>query len=105
MSYTRVLPRDAFNEANLLKCVGKLTLLIEDRMLPGWSYDYDGEPFDIHQNEADGSISVRNVRFMKGDYEIYISTPLNSRRAWPAMATGGAYECEFLFDDTGKFSA
>jgi hypothetical protein len=26
----RVLPRDAFNDANLLKCIGQLVLLIED---------------------------------------------------------------------------
>ncbi len=31
MTYHRVLPRDAFNEAKLLKCIGKLTLLIEDK--------------------------------------------------------------------------
>lgn len=103
MSYIRVLPRDAFNEAGLLKCIGKLTLLIEDGMLPDWTYDYDGGPFEIEQNQADGSISVRNVTFTKGDSEIWLSTPLNSRRAWPLKAEGGGYDGDFVFDDSGKF--
>ncbi len=34
MSYMRILPRDAFNEANFLKCLAKLTMDIEDGLLP-----------------------------------------------------------------------
>ena len=104
MSYIRVLPRDAFNEAKLLKCVGKITLLIEDGMLPGWSYEYDGAPFEVEQNAADGSISIRNVTFTKGGTDIWLSTPLNSKRAWPVMASGDEYEGTFLFDDSGQFN-
>lgn len=29
-SYRRVLPRDLFNEAKLLKCLGQLSLMIHD---------------------------------------------------------------------------
>ena len=30
MTYRRVLPRDLFNEAKLLKCLGQLALIIHD---------------------------------------------------------------------------
>lgn len=105
MSYIRVLPRDAFNEANLLKCVGKLTLLIEDKMLEGWSYEYDGSPFEIVQSEMDGSIYVGNIEFTKNGNTVSLCTPLNSRRAWPALVSGAGYDCDFLFDDAGNLEA
>lgn len=102
MSYLRVLPRDAFNEANLLKCIGKLTLLIEDSMLPGWRYEYDNGPFEICQNESDGSIYVANIEFTKNGERVEVFTPMNSRRPWPLCAFGAEYEGDFLFDDAGK---
>lgn len=36
-NYERVVPRDLFNEANLLKCIGKLVLEIEE-----WVFDECG---------------------------------------------------------------
>jgi hypothetical protein len=104
MTYLRVLPRDAFNEAKLLKCVGKLTLLIEDRMLPGWAYDYDGAAFDVKQDESDGSISVANIAFTKDGERVTVGTPLNSKRAWPMLASGAGYDYVFVFDDAGNFN-
>ncbi len=104
MGYLRVLPRDAFNESKLLKCVGKLTLLIEDRVLPGWSYEYDGASFRIEQDESDGSIAVRNLTFYKDGERVSVCTPMNSKRAWPALASGAGYEMAFLFDDAGNFN-
>lgn len=104
MSYLRVLPRDAFNEANLLKCVGKLTLLIEDQMLPNWTYEFDNEAFAIEQDESDGSISVANIRFFHVGEWVRIYTPMNCKRAWPACAYGGSLEGDFIFDDAGKIA-
>ena len=44
--YTRVLPRDLFNEAKLMKCMGLLTLLIHDELIPDClKFEYDQEPF------------------------------------------------------------
>ncbi len=105
MSYLRVLPRDAFNEAKLLKCVGKLTLLIEDAMLPGWTYDYDGAPFNVCQDESDGSISVANLTFYKNADRVHVYTPMNCKRTWPACASGEDFDGDFVFDETGKFLA
>lgn len=85
----RVLPRDAFNDANLLKCIGKLTLLIVDGDIENLFFDYDGQPFDIHQDPSDGSTYVENVKFTgKGNQGINLERPLNSREGWSLIADG-----------------
>ena len=99
MSYHRILPRDAFNEAKLLKCVGKITLLIEDGTAPGWSFDYDGEPFNIQQDDSDGSISVSNIAFYFNGESVRLSTPLNARDNWPMIADD---DLEPIFTEQGE---
>lgn len=101
MSYARVLPRDAFNEAKLLKCIGKLTLLIENCVAPSWAYEYDGEPFDIRQDPSDGSIYVSNVRFTFKGEPVTVSTPLNSRADWPLQTA----DLEEIFTEQGELVA
>lgn len=106
MSYKRVLPRDLFNEAKLLKCVGKLTLMIEDGLLPDWHYHYDGDPFNIVQDPNDGSISVANISFWckaKSLNMVHICTPLNSKYNWPAMMRTSEDEEYFIFSEEGKY--
>lgn len=83
MSYTRVLPRDLFNESSLLKCLGKLVLLIEDGLLPWMSYHHDGDAFNIMQNESSGALYVSNVQFFAANKTLNFERPLNSREAWP----------------------
>jgi hypothetical protein len=34
VSYFRVIPRDLFNEASLLKCYGRLAILLDDMRSP-----------------------------------------------------------------------
>lgn len=101
MTYKRVLPRDAFNESKLLKCVGKLTLLIEDKMAKGWHYHYDDEPFCIVQDKNDGSISVANITFWYKKKQVTISTGLNSKEAWPAIMTLGD-NSYYIFQEDGS---
>ena len=63
-NYTRVLPGDLFNEAKLLKCIGRLVLLIEDReSITGLTFQFDDAPFNIVQDPSDGSIAIHNIRF------------------------------------------
>lgn len=102
MSYKRVLPRDAFNEAKLLKCIGKLTLMIEDGELPAWHYHYDGEPFGITQDESDGSIFVSNITFWRSKKQVNVFTPLNSKDAWPALMRDGEDDY-YLFNEAGEY--
>lgn len=98
----RVLPRDAFNDANLLKCIGQLTLLILDcdKSVEGLTYDYDGEPFDIQQDEADGSTCVANIQFYANKKPIRIIRPCNSREQWPLVAWHGDDEY-YVFNSKG----
>lgn len=104
MSYKRVLPRDAFNEAKLLKCIGKLILMIEDGDLPAWHYHYDGESFNVVQDPSDGSIFVENITFWRNKKQVHVFTPLNSKEAWPALFIDGDDEY-YLFGKNGNYLA
>lgn len=96
----RVLPRDAFNDANLLKCIGQLTLLIEEGRI-SLTYEYDGLPFNILQDPSDGSTYVENVRFYTSDGEfIHHKRALNSRDLWPLILVKDDEEY-YVFDTTG----
>ena len=101
-NYKRVLPRDAFNEAKLLKCVGKLTLMIEDGMLPAWHYHYDGDAFNIVQDESDGSISIGNITFWRNKKQVHVMTGLNSKENWPALMRDGDDDY-YIFDEKGNY--
>lgn len=106
MTYRRVIPRDLFNEANLLKCLGRLVLLIEDNEIDWMQYHHDSEPFHVVQDEASGSLSVTNLQFWTLDCgatkELYFDRPLNSRDPWPLYVQYGD-ECYTVFDDEGNF--
>lgn len=59
MSYTRVIPRDLFNESKLLKSLGRLALLHhEGRTPPFMIVESDGGSFEIDQNQDDGGLFV-----------------------------------------------
>lgn len=88
MNYIRVLPRDAFNEASLLKCIGKLWILTE-RMNKDGFMEEDVPSFIIKQSQDDGSISVSNLTFTIKGETVTLSRPLNSREAWPLYAELG----------------
>lgn len=98
----RVLPRDAFNDANLLKCIGQLTMLIEDGddTVKGLSYHYDGEPFNILQDESDGSTYVENISFWVNKKPARFVRPMNSREPWPLMMWLGE-EDYYVFSRAG----
>lgn len=85
-SYVRVLPRDAFNEGNLLKCLGRLFLLCDDapkRKSCQLVHVYDDQPFRIEQDDATGAITATNVHMVLGGEIVYFWRPLNSRQSWP----------------------
>jgi hypothetical protein len=89
MSYVRVIPRDLFNEGNLLTCLGKLAVKLEDTFSdPKLTFDYDSESwvqpgFIIEQDETDGSISAINVQLLVDDVPVVLYRPLNTRSSWP----------------------
>jgi hypothetical protein len=89
MSYVRVIPRDLFNEGDLLKCLGKLWIRLDDRRghraeMHGPTYS-DG--FEVDQDPADGSIAARNVHLTVDGRPHRLYRPLNSRSPWPLWAS------------------
>ena len=79
MEYTRVIPRDLFNEAKLLKCVGQLALLIHDGMQPvPMSLEHDGSSFHIGHTE-DLGLTIVNMRWIICGFNVGFQTAYNSR--------------------------
>lgn len=88
--YTRVIPRDLFNEAKLLKCLGQLSLLVHDGVdhkrqptPPALRIEHDGDAFYICQIEADGGLYCTTVRVFAGKKEFMVSSRYNSKQAFP----------------------
>jgi len=105
--HTRVCPRDLFNEANLLKCLGRVSLLIEDRKLPlRMSHRSPDSGFLVAQDQSDGSILVANLRFRTADGRaVTLRRPLNARAPWPLLAVLDDRDEIYVFDDDGNPSA
>lgn len=104
MNYQRVVPRDFFNEANLLKCLGKLELIINHtghRIAGKLESQFDNESFDIQQNNDDGSIFVLNYTVTLNGVIVHLYCPLNSRESWPLMADFQG-ETYYVFDKEGN---
>src|SRR5690348_1131275 len=87
MTYTRVIPRDLFNEANLLKCLGRLWILLDETRghvaKLGEEEQMPGVGFDIWQDDASGQIYCSNVPFTVRGQRFDLMRPLNSRNQWP----------------------
>ncbi len=108
MSYTRVIPRDLFNEAKLLKCLGKICLDHHDnyKLLNKVTVTHENEAsgFQIEQDENDGSIFISNLYFFDvNGTPLQFSTSLNSRENWPLILE---YKNETynVFTDNGNYS-
>ena len=83
MSYRRVIPRDLFNEADLLKMYGKLWIALDDLHTHMATLDEgDGSPFEIQQDPADGSLSIANLEFRIAGSIWRLKRPLNTRQPW-----------------------
>jgi hypothetical protein len=105
--YQRVIPRDLFNEASLLKCLGQLVLLQEQGWQLHMSIVHSGEAFNIVQNDEDGSICCTNVSIFINNVLHGHFRPLNSRDPWPLYVhKRNACEAEeiLVFTDEGNFT-
>lgn len=105
MSYTRVIPRDFFNESKLLKCMGQLSLKILDGMLPeGIKIEIDecGQPFEIHQTN-DGRLYLNDYDVTINDTYVSLSTTYNSKDNYPLICFHDDVETT-VFDDNGDFT-
>lgn len=110
MSYLRVIPRDLFNEANLLKCFGQLYLNLERMGLEHrLEHEHDEDYFQVLQNN-DGALSLDNVTLRTttpdSDDEARFYRPLNSRQYFPLYLHHFSEEDDIaVFNDDGTFTA
>lgn len=104
--YHRIIPRDFFNEAKLLKCMGLLQLKIIDHQLPRGldiKIDERGEPFEICLNEDHCRLLVKNYPTTINNVVVDFQTAYNSKRPYPFYCLVGDEEIE-VFDDKGNFT-
>jgi hypothetical protein len=112
MPYRRVIPRDLFNEAKLLKCLGRLALIVHDGD-GHWPLTLTHEDpkagFVIDQDPASGDLYCMNLRlYLKNPEsrrEVRLASPYNSKDDWPLHFTIGENDEANVFDDEGNFSA
>lgn len=113
MTYTRVLPRDLFNEAKLLKCMGRLSLLIEDELVR-WPLTLEHRPFThgslfyrgfvVEQDSSDGSIFVTNLTLALGGTKIRVKSALNSKAPYPLVYEDERLGVGCVFNDDGSLA-
>lgn len=104
-NYKRVIPRDLFNEAMLLKCLGKINLLILDNEIQGLEciHTQPQKGFIIKQDSGSGDIYVANLFFKdESGNEVLFSHPLNARDSWPLVMTY-KQETYYVFNKTGGY--
>jgi hypothetical protein len=106
MGYYRVIPRDLFNEAKLLKCFGRLSLLVHDLMLPDGvniEINHDGEAFKIEQDFNSGDLYINNIITSINNSYVTFKTKLNSKDNYPLICEY-QYDYYNVFDDSGEFT-
>ena len=115
--YTRVIPRDLFNEAKLLKCLGQLSLIIHNGVdeayfsVPsGLTLEHElgmgphESGFLIDQHESSGDIYCTNL-FLRADGEtIRVHSSLNSKEPYPLCFEDDEGGEGSVFDNDGTFS-
>lgn len=105
--YKRVLPRDLYNESNLLKCLGRIALLIEDGFAPQGLQLTNRKPmagFPVDMHAHDGSIYCPDM-ILSNRYGVssLVLRPLNARDPYPVLIEWGDEEI-VVFDDGGQFT-
>lgn len=108
-TYRRVIPRDLFNEASLLKCYARLWILLDEKSGHRAElvdcFDEPDDGFKVEQSQSSGAIWIDNVRLLVGGYTVELYRPLNSRRDWPLYAGDVDNETEVsVFDDDGNLT-
>ena len=110
MTYQRVIPRDLFNEAKLLKCLGQLSLLVHDGKCDlhvkhdEHSSMVYGNSFEIDQHPEDGSVYCTNLQFYAAGRCLDLRSSLNSREPYPLLLCDEDEDEVEVFDDDGSLT-
>lgn len=101
--YCRVIPRDLFNESKLLKCMGRLSLMVHNCKTPrGITIDDTCDPFEIVLWDA-GYLEIANLPVFIHDFHVAFATIYNNKGDYPLYAV---YDDEFIrvFNDDDGFA-
>lgn len=105
-NYNRVIPRDFFNEAKLLKCMGVISLAILDNKMPKgikMSFEETGEPFEVALSD-EGSLFVANYPVTINGESYILKTTYNSKQNYPLFFDTQNYEEIEVLDESGNFT-
>jgi hypothetical protein len=87
MNRTLVFPRDLFNDAKLLKSLGKLALIIHDGLDDNRTQAPDGLAIEaledngwkIEQDEMTGNLSVLNISITYNNHDLRLCSSYNCK--------------------------
>ena len=98
MSYNRVIPRDLFNEAKLLECLGQLVL----QNLVGLEVGEpeEGEGFQIELDNMSNVLFCANVDFLYKGEPLVLGIHYNAKDPYPLTFN----DVERVFNDDGTLS-
>lgn len=106
-NYQRVIPRDLFNESKLLKCIGRLCLLIHDFKTPCkmgiGGYAMNGESFQIALMD-DNNLTISNLEISINKKLHIFKTTYNSKNNHPLMCEISDYSEILVFNESGEFT-
>lgn len=104
MTFPLEIPRDLFNDANLLKCYGQVFINLETAQAPDAELIHDGKPFFIVRELGDGSTWVANVKLKVRGTAYHVFRPSNSRYPWPLYLRDQDGDEVEIFADDGSFT-
>lgn len=119
MTHFRVIPRDLFNEAKLLKSLGQLCLKIHEGQADPLTVDHEDPEagFTVELSPTHGTLFVRDLWFYCNGLPVEFYTDYNDRDPYPLWAEftfGSADPANPIpenqrgpfqvFDDSGEFS-
>lgn len=102
IKYERVVPRDLFNEAKLLKCIGLVALMILDNKTPvAMAIEEHGNAFKIGLLD-DGYLTITNYEISIKGNPYTFKCQYNSKSNYNLFVEYNY--CEYLvFDEKGNF--
>jgi len=107
MSYIRVAPRDLFNEANFMKCIAQISLLLHDSPIKDvklWLDIWETNGVRFVQT-IDGELFEATIRLRIKNNSYILFRPLNSRETYPVYIIDDAtYEQYTILTNAGTFS-
>lgn len=105
MSYHRVVPRDLFNESKLLKCLGRLCLLIHKGEAPEClKVNEDIESFEIDQRASDAGLFCVHVEFTAHEKTLDLFSLYNSKEDYPLQCETYDFGVIDVFNQDGSLN-